>query len=150
MRKRAKQIVTLLTMEDHINTRKNAEKMKEKSQKKENVTKSVKIKKEKEKQEKTRYDVKRKAIRRLSHSSDNSSTSIPLSILPEKNKKQKLDENDNCRGCSVNYYETVLKEDWLQCTVCHFWVYEHCTPFENMCSRCGRVWTRKKKIKLKN
>lgn len=141
VRKRAKQVGTLLTSEEHIKTRRNAA---EKSQKKENVRKCVKIKKEKEETRKgTVQCVKRKAIRRLSDNSDD----IPLKMLSDKNKKRKLDKKDDCRGCGENYYETLLIEDWLQCTVCQFWVHEHCTAFETMCSRCGEE---KRRLKSKN
>lgn len=126
-RKRAKQVGTLLTSEEHINARKCAA---EKSVKKENKKESGK----KEAKEITvRRINKRKAIRRLSDSSDD----IPLRMLENKNKKKKLNEKDNCRGCGENYYKTHLCEDWLQCIVCQFWVHENCTEFEDMCSKCG-------------
>ncbi|CAG4974913.1 unnamed protein product [Colias eurytheme] len=138
VRKRAKQIGTLLTSEEHIQTRKNAT---EKILKKDNLKKDVKIKKEKAETVKSSVrSIKRKAIRRLSDTSDD----IPLKLL---SGKRNLDEKDNCRGCGENYYETLLVEDWLQCVVCQFWVHEHCTEFETMCSGCGEEEKRRLKTK---
>ena len=126
-RKRAKQVGTVLTSEEHIKVRKCAA---EKNIKKESVKKSVK----KEAKKITIRKVnKRKAIRRLSDSSDD----VPLKILANTNKKIKLNKKDDCRGCGENYYQTLLVEDWLQCTVCQFWVHENCTEFDDMCSKCG-------------
>ncbi|CAB3256886.1 unnamed protein product [Arctia plantaginis] len=129
VRKRAKQVGTLLTSEEHINARKCVA---EKTLKKE-------IKKEKEPKKCTVN--KKKVIQKLSDNSDD----VPLKILAEKTKKRKTNEEDNCRGCGENYYETQLIEDWLQCKVCQFWVHEHCTEFDDSCSKCG-----KKEKKTKN
>lgn len=58
-------------------------------------------------------------------------------MIANQNKKKKLNERDNYRGCGENYYETLFFEDWLQCTVRQFWVHENCTECEDMCSKCG-------------
>lgn len=128
VRKRAKQVATLLTSEAHINVRKC---IAEKSAKKENTKKGGKIKTIKKEETKTNTVNKRKAIRRLSNSSDDAA-------IKDENKKNKLNENDNCRGCGENYYETLLVEDWLQCKLCQFWIHENCTEFDDMCSKCGQ------------
>jgi hypothetical protein len=139
--KRAKQVGTLLTSEAHISARKCAEEKKIKKENKKMPGKS--IKKEGQAKKNTVRVNKRKAIRRLSDSSGD----VPLAIISKNKKKKNLKGKDNCRGCGENYYETILVEDWLQCTICMFWVHENCTEFDDACSKCGQE--KKKRLRTK-
>lgn len=133
VRKRAKQVSILLTSEDHIKNRKMKEDEKEKKEEKSKKQKIIKTEKtDRPKHKKTVK--KRKAIRKLS---DSSCEEIPIVFDDTSDSETDDREKDNCRGCGDNYYTTELCEDWIQCTICMFWVHENCTEFEDMCSYCG-------------
>lgn len=164
VRKRAKQIGTILTSAEHINIRKckeDAKNVKElqiakklkrenktdlKLNKTENIKKENKSNKKEKKIEKETIKKnvprKRKSLRRLSDSSDDDEELVLCDVSDE----ERGGEENICVGCSENYYETLLVEDWLQCNICKLWVHENCTEFDDMCSKCGK----KMKHDLKN
>lgn len=48
------------------------------------------------------------------------------------------DESDICVGCGENYNQTKKKDDWIQCTTCSRWMHEGCTKFVDACDYCGK------------
>lgn len=135
-RKRSKQVGKLLTSDEHITTRRSKEIEKEMKENKRTIKQEKNIAEIVEKKTHKPVTVrKRKAIRQKSVSSSDEEQPILCDTSPDEDKEN---EADNCAECGENYYSTRLIEDWLQCLICHLWVHENCTEFEDMCSKCGQ------------
>lgn len=143
-RKRAKQIGILLTSKTHIEVRKAKEEQKIAKEERLRTKKDKLIIKKEDKTGKAMVAKKRKAVRKLSESSEDEEEPILCDSDADTENEQ-----DNCVGCGENYYTTQLIEDWLQCVICSLWVHENCTEFDNMCCKCGQMKKREEKKKKK-
>lgn len=162
VRKRAKQVATILTSEEHIAHRKECDEKKNKTlakpeikkdknktnemsaQKKTNEWKRSKpeyLEKEKmqvkkiKKEKATQKHTKKKAKERK-ESTETEDDEEP--ILLESGDSSLVESLvDDCVGCGDNYYTTDLTEDWIQCIICKRWAHENCTEYDDKCHPCG-------------
>lgn len=139
-RKRSKQVGMLLTSENHITLRKTKEeeKIKKENKRKLRQEKMSLVKMEGMKTEKQSTAKKRKAVKQIDRRSESSTSEEEPILCDTSGEEDSENEADNCAGCGENYYKTHLIEDWLQCLICKLWVHENCTPFDDMCSKCGQ------------
>lgn len=80
------------------------------------------------------------SLKRIFESSNGGEEPLLCDLSDDKGENA---EEDNYVSSGVNYYETHLVEDWLQCIICRLWVYENRTEFDDMCSKCDQKKTAK-------
>lgn len=123
VRKRGKQLASILTSDDYIN---------EKKQKQD-----IKQKKTTNRKQKTE-----KLNKRRSSSSSEDDGQI---IYDDSSDDNIEDESSICVGCEEDYSQTTKKEDWIKCINCFRWLHEGCSKYVNFCDLCGKNICKTKK-----
>lgn len=135
VRKRSKQLASILTSPENIQKRKTIEaKTKEKNIKKVKKMKQI---------SKAKINKSSKKIRACTISSSSDDSSIDIQ---NADSSDDLEDEDNteCSGCGENYQETKKDEDWIHCVHCSAWFHEHCSKYLNLCDRCGKVLAKRR------
>lgn len=126
VRKRAKQVASILTSPEHLAVRRE----KEKKLKENEAKKQLKMLRENTTQMKAK---KRKCT--VSSSSEDDE-----SIVLESEASGDEDFTENlCIGCGEDYNLTKMKVDWIKCVNCLKWLHETCTSYSDFCQKCGKI-----------
>lgn len=129
VKKRAKQLATILTTPENLKLRKDKEKKKQ--EKNERVLKR-----------------KRKSEKKVKKAKYDSEEEEELEIILESDDGESDDFDENvCVGCGENYNDTIKHIDWIQCIICLKWLHENCTSYDNFCQKCGKLDSKSKKGK---
>lgn len=134
VRKRAKQVATILTSPEHLNIRKEKER---KMQEKDRKNKEKKVSKIEKKTFKTRKNRKM----------ESSSSEEDEEVILESEGSGSEDFGENlCVGCGEDYRQTKKKVDWIKCVHCQLWLHENCTSYGDFCQTCGKLDKKCKKL----
>lgn len=133
VRKRAKQVATILTSPEHLNIRREKEK---KAQEKEQRSQDKKV----AKKEKKVF----KAKKRRKMESSSSEEDVEVILESDESGSEDFDEN-LCVGCGEDYRHTKKKVDWIKCVHCQLWLHENCTSYGDFCQKCGKLDKKGKK-----
>lgn len=142
VRKRAKQVATLLTSPEYREecSRKALKKKTTKGKiipehRKECSRKALNKKTAKGKTiVKPVQSKKRKRMRDSSSSNDDAEAVFAES----SDSPEEFNENE-CVGCGEDYNSTTKAADWIKCIRCNFWLHETCTTFDDHCQNCGKM-----------
>lgn len=131
VRKRAKQVTTVLTSTKHLDLCKEKEQKKETAEKK-RLSKKASV----------------KSSKRMKIESSSSDEEEP-ELESDDSGRPEINENE-CVGCGEDYNKTKKKVDWIRCIRCQFWLHDDCTSYSNLCQTCGKLNWKGKGIKKIN
>lgn len=117
VKKRGRQIATILYSSERILMQKNKEL----------------------KKKQTRPTIQKKTVKKqriqLEESSDSGSESP---VLQESAVSVEEWNENKCVGCGEDYFNTSSTEEWVKCIRCSRWFYEGCSQYNDLCDFCGK------------